>query len=530
MTRDDKTIWLIVFLIVLVLWVMCGCATRPDISRIPGIETATLAPVVRDASALTTTVPGDGLRLGIEPKPDHLVLTWNSNGNYTVNGSLYPDGPWSAITNASSPVAIPYPAPLENYGSNRFYRLSQSNVKLDRYWMGAGVPIAAPVGNNDIAIASADFHWSQQDYLFVLTNGYFAGFPLTAPGLTPCAPLAMALDTDIWRLFTVESECFHGWGTGPYKLWTWQLVGEGIFNDAQPIASETFGGQLGTTWGDMIRLRSGAIIAVWKDPDSTKNYCFRYRTPAGQWQPIWCASNVEQRSSTAKLAQHPNGTIFCFITRDGLHPIPTVVFREANNNLVHISTLQSPMHQEGEWSKVTAEADPANNRLIVTRTADPHIFVRAGEAWLTVKGSCIRSAYWYSETNLVESPTFPASWTNTAGGSLDGPKHPVNHQEVFIFSEPINNHATALVGGKLWLIKQEFNPQESRFNNVYAQTLENNVWGERHYLYRAADCNNCRGLASNWLVGFHNSDPNPSRILFSNLDENGEATLFELTP
>lgn len=520
-------------LLALAALILVGCQTlitpKGDITKIPGARTAKFTALSADPSSATTgleAVPGPGPSFtGIVATASNLLMSWNNNTGYTVNGSLYPNGPWSAITNANSPVAVPYPAPLLNYGSNRNYRLSLSTVGLDRYYMG-GLSFAAPVGNNDIAIAANDNHWSQQDYFFTLTNGVFTGFPINAPGITPCGPLAMAIDTARWQLYTVESECYHGWSSGPYKLWTWQLTGtEGLFTDAEPVKSEVFGGaDLGSTWGDMIRLESGGIVACWKAPDATKNYCFAYRNPAGQWQPIICRPEVEQRSSTVTLGQHPNGDVYAFVTRDGLHPIPTVIFKEIGGRLVWQSTQQDRFRQEGEWSKTQVDPDPANNRLIVSRTFDPHIFFRAGEAWLTVKGSCMRSAYWYNETTVAESPTFPNTYTNSSNGSI----HPVNQQEVFIFVEPINHLATALVDGKLWVIKQEFNPNEERFNLVYAQPLENNVWGERHYLYRAPDCDNCRGRASNWLTRYRNVDPNPKRVFFGNVNEEGEAELFEL--
>lgn len=509
--------------------VLAGCRAlitpKGDITRIPGAKTARFitqppAPI----TAFAFDVPTNQLAItGIRESEGGITISW-FGGEAVVNGSLYPNGPWSAITRSHSPVEVPYPAPLLNYPSNRFYRVSQSSISMEQFFMG-GLSLTAPVGNNDVVIASTDNHWSEQDYLFTLTNGVFTGFPLIAPGITPCAPLTMAVDTDTWQLFTVESQCYNGWAGGPYKLWTWQLVGgDGFFTDAEPIKSEIIGGDfLRSTYGDMIRLKSGGIVVCWKDVDSAKNYCFAYRNPAGLWQPIICRPEVEQRSSTMTLGQHPNGDVYCFITRDGLHPIPTVIFREVEHKLVWLST-QERMMQEGEWSKTTTQADPANNRLIVTRTHDPHIFFRAGEAWQTVKGSCMRSAYWYNETTVAESPTFPNTLTNSGG------IHPVNHQEVFIFAEPVNALATSLVNGKLWVIKQEFNPNEERFNLVYAQPLENNVWGERHYLYRAQDCDTCRGLAKNWLVGYRNSADHPTRILFGNLNEEGEAELFELTP
>lgn len=510
--------------------VLAGCQTlitpKGDITKIPGAKTARLitqtpAPI----TAFAFEVPTNRLAItGIRESEGGLTIGWNG-GEAVVNGSLYPNGPWSAITRSHSPVEIPFPAPLENYGSNRNYRVSQSSIVMDRYYMG-GRSITPPSGNNDVVIAATDNEWWEQDYLFALTNGVFTGFPLIAPGITPCAPLTMALDTDTWRLFTVESQCYNGWSGGPYKLWEWQLVGnDGFFNDAEPIKSEVIGGDfLRSTWGDMIRLKSGGIVACWKDVDAARNYCFAYRNPAGQWQTIICRPEVEQRSSTMTLGQHPNGDVYCFVTRDGIWPIPAVIFREVNNQLVWISTQQDRFYQEGEWSKTVAEPDPSNNRLMVTRTHDPHIFWRRGEAHLTVKGSCLRTAYWYGETNVAESPTFPNTLTNATG------PHPVNHQEVFIFVEPVNQLATALVGGKLWVIKQEFNPNEEKFNLVYAQPLENNVWGERHYLYRAQDCDTCRGRSKNWITSYRNSAEIPTRVLFSNLNEEGEAELFELFP
>lgn len=514
----------------------CGCralvtdrGAKGDINKIPGKKTARLIHQ-SPAPIPAFVVPTNPLSItSIRESEGGITVSWNG-GESIVNGSLYPNGPWSAITRSHSPAEVPLPAPLENYGSNRFYRVSQSGIVMDQYFMG-GVSLTPPVGDNDVAIAATDNDYWNQDYLFALTNGTFTGFPLIASGITPCAPLRMAIDTSTWQLFTIESQCYNGWAGGPYKLWMWQLVGsDGLFTDAEPIGSEVIGGDfLRSTWGDMIRLKSGGIVACWKDVDASRNYCFAYRNPAGQWQPIICRPEVAQRSSTMHLGQHPDGSVYCFIVRDGLWPIPAVIFKEVGDQLVWVSTQQDRFYQEGEWAKVSTDADPANNRLIATRSVDPHIFFRRGEAWLTVKGACIRSAYWYGETNVVESPTFPASVTNTSGGNPDGPKSPANHQEVFIFSEPVNDHATVLVGGKLWLIKQEFNPNEEKFNLVYAQPLENNVWGERHYLYRAQDCENCRGLARNWLTSYRNSAVNPTRILFMNANEDGEAELYELT-
>lgn len=506
-------------LLVVALLLIVGCASprkeqeqeqeqraraRAGIERIPGLESATLAPVVADA--VVAIVPWAGLRLDIELTDGEVILSWNSNGVWTVSSGPNPSGPWSAITNASSPVAI------ARLGTNGFYRLSQSSLKVTRHSLepyGLG-PFC---GDNQIAFMGADLPWtiSATDDLLILTNGVLYPIPLTAPGLQYCPPIGMVVDVPSRQLFTVNANCLYGPRTGPYTFRSWVLSGsEGYFENAQPVTGQNFGA-FGDNWGDMIRLQSGAIALCWK---AAFGYCFKYRDAQGQWQPDFCLTNIQMASSKMTLGQHPDGTVMGFIIRDGQAGVMAQpVFKEQGGNLVWQATLWQ-LEMEGEIPVVTAVPDYANNQLLVSRNCEPWYGFAWGEAWGTVKGSVMRTAFMDSADDFVDSPRLP--------DSVAVPGSEAN------YNEPVNSHAAVIASGKLWLIRQEFAPQSFNFSLVYATAWEGDRWGDKHFLYQTPRCDNCRGLARNWLTSYRNSDPNPTRLMFANLDENGKTVIFEL--
>lgn len=453
-------------------------------------------------------VPGQGLAFtSISSYGPQVTLTWNTNTPVTVWGSEYPSGPWSAITNRTGISAT-----VATYESNRFYRLSQTSMRLDRQWTGGFVTCV--FGNNEIVFAMQQFQDWSPPYLLTITNGVLTGFPLA--GIPPCAPFAGVADVTARRLYTLESGCYYGGTTGPYTVREWMMWGfNGFFTNAAQLASHT-AGEFGNTWGDLIRLQSGALVWCWKND---AGYCWQYRSPKGNWHQPICINDIPMAPSIMVLGQHPDGTVFTAIARDSYHNLAIIALREQSGVLQWSSTRY--IDCEGEYPEPSLVPDYANNRLIINRQTDPYFGWKWGEAWLTIKGSCMQSAFFYSENSVLESNLLPE--TNPPDIPLES--YMIN------MSEPVAPHSATLADGKLWLIRQEINPDNLNFNLVCAVPWDDYIgWetGSKVFLYHAAPCATCRGLSRNWLRSYRNSDPNPTRLVFSNDDERGESTIFEL--
>lgn len=498
-------------LVMLATVALTGCkalitpAKKGDITKIPGRETATFMKLAPDPASAAFAVPGLGVTIRISVTEADITIAWNTNGVFVVDAGPTPSGPWTAVGKFQTPAVFP------NLVSNSFYRIYQSPVKLERYWLGDPIWFTL-CGNNDVVTALQDAHWSSaHDYLWTLTNGVLTAFPLHTPGMPPCAPFASAIDVASARYFTLEGNCYYGVSTGPYVVREWQLVGKGgLWTNAHQLNSFS-DGEFGNSWGDLLRLQSGALVWCWK---SDQGYCWRYRSPAGVWQQKLCRSDIPMGPTIMVMGQHPDGTVYTAITRDTYHTFALVALREQGGQMNFSSLRYIPC--EGEFPDPSIVPDYRDDRLIVNRNVDPYFAWQWGEAWQTIKGSDMQSAFVYSENAILQSTHLPAGNVATA-----------NAQNM---NEPVNAHGATFANGKLWLFRQEFQPREWRFNAVYATPWEGDHWGDRIFLYRAPDCDNCRGLALNSLRSFRNTDTDPKRIIFSNVNEDGETEIFELVP
>lgn len=493
---------------------LAACSTSPKVRRIKVADLPLLPPSTvpikknfvkgaeRAPAAATAIVPGPGLSItNIDARMDSVELSWTPPGQYTLHGGPTAAGPWSAISNVTGGSIV-----ITRFESNLFYRLSQPTLKLERYYVGGNVWFTF-VGDNNISFFIPDLDWTQgPDFLMTLTNGILTGFPLY--DIPPCAPFAAAVDIPRAIFYTLEGGCYYGPTTGPYVVRDWQLYGQdGFYTNAVETTNYTAGG-FGDSWGDLLRLDSGALIWCRK---SEQGYHWHYRSVAGVWQEIF-RTDIPMGPTIMAMGQHPDGTIYTAITRDAYHHLALVAIKEQNNQ-VAFSSLHY-IHCEGEWPEPSLVPDHANNRLILSRNVDPY-FPWHWQEWVAiVKGSDMMSAFIYSENSILESAHIPASNVRTE-----------NAQNM---NEPVNPHAAVMANGKLWLIRQEFNPREWQFNLTYAAPWENDHWGDRTFLYRAADCNYCRGKSQNGLMNYRNLDPNPTRLMFGNYDEKSEYYIFEL--
>lgn len=486
---------------VLVLCLLSGCAIAP--SKV----VTKLAPSLSSAPVGLGIPTGDRITY-IGVTSSNVTLVWNSNINYTIDGSPNSNGPWSAITNLTAMSVV-----LPRYESNKFYRLNKSGIEIKKTVIGND--IGPFVGNNYVSFIVNDKHWSVSaaDDLVVITNDVITRFPITAPGMPPCVPLSAAVDVENKRFYTLEGGCYYGSLTGPYTFREWELQGgDGYFTNITALNQFTFGA-FGDHYGDMIRLQSGGIAVQWKS--GSEGYCFKYRNPAGVWKDNVCY-NIAPYSSLMTLGQHPNGVVYGLIVRDSVFLITGMFLVEFEDNLFLYEIKEDLFPQEGEISQVVTVPDYGNNILFASRTRHPFYFFKTGESaeGQFRKGSSFGVAKFDHELVPTESPLLPDASTN-----LD---------LVLNFSEPISAHAAVLANDKLWIIRQEFNPTTMNFDLVYAQPYSNDSWGERFFISQAVPHSNYRGGAVNNLVSYRNSSLQPNRILFLNADSDGQTCMFEI--
>lgn len=500
---------------VLGLCLLSGCAVAPPKSNVelPPLpsETMKLASTAAIKSIPATVVipPVAGDRItNIHVTDSTVTLSWVSNNNYTVDGGPYFDGPWSAITNLTARFAV-----IPRYESNKFYRLNKSAVEIKKTVIGHDV--GPFVGNNDISFLINDIDWSvsMSDDLVVITNDVITRFPITTAGMFPCVPLSAAVDVEGKRFYTVEGSCYYGPMTGPYTFREWELLGDnGYFTNIVALNQSTFGAFI-DKWGDMIRLQSGGIVVQWKS--DTKGYCFKYRSPSGVWYDDICV-DIAAYASLMTIGQHPDGTVCGFIIRDSVYMIATVFLFEHEEGLTIYSVNENLLAQEGEMAPVVAVPDHHNGILFASRCKDPYYFWKTGESADNQfrKGSSFGVAAFGNDHIPTESPLSPDSY--------------VRNELKQHFSEPISSHAAVLANGKLWIIRQEYNPMTENFDLVYAQPYFNGSWGERFFISQSQAHPNYRGGAVNRLTSYRNSSQQPNRILFLNKDSEGKTSVFEI--
>lgn len=431
----------------------------------------------------------------------NVTLSWDG-GPATVEFAYDINWTWGAITNAESPVTVPATM------TNMFYRLVQSKPTLNRWAITTNDAVywdKRPfVGDNKIAFMA------HGDVVSCLTNGAVNQVVLVGaiPAPEYCSTDCIAYDPSSQKLYTFYNQCYYGQG-GPFTFVEYQMVGaDGHFSTAYRLSEERDAfGEYGDTMGDMLLTDAGGIVVCWKSPHH--NYGFQYRTSDGVWQEPFYETTIEQRVSHIRLGQHPDGGIFWFVSRDGIHdPVPTIRLHETNDNLV-IDWIKPTFSQEGEFPVVTSIRDNQSGTLKVARSTDPYHGFIWKEGFGFRKGSAFGVVDLSGDGTTNDSEMYPSQYGN--------------------YSEPVGTHAAVLVNGVVWVVRQEWNYLTLSFDLVYA-TPYNGTWGDRVFFYQAKQGGNFRGGAHNKLTSYYNCDANPSWALFGNTDEQGVFCLFQINP
>lgn len=456
---------------------------------------------VQFAESLPVGVPGLAFT-GIRKAPGGTILTW-SGGPATVRWGPSRTGPWSSLTNAESPCLL---SPTSG-----FFSLVQDQVEFTAW------PVPEVTGKDALYYDKRPFAGDNEVAFLAHGDGVtrFDGqgctfIPLSGaiPYPEHCATDCVAYDSTTQRLFTFHNQCVYGQG-GPFTFAEYQMTETSATLVA--INRDEFG-TFGDTMGDMMRTAAGGIVVCWKSPQL--NYAFQYRSPSGQWQPVWHETNIEQRVSHLRLGQHPDGSIMCFISRDGIHdPVPTVKFVEIGDQLAHVWTKPT-FTQEGEFPVVTSITDHRRGTLTVTRPTDP-----------------VRGFNWQEGFGFRKGSAFGVVDVHSDGTTNDSPKYPTYDEN---YSEPVATHASMLCDGTLWVVLQEWNPIPDPitglgcFSLVHATKYRDGQWGDKAFLYENTHGGNFRGGAHCMLSSYYNSAENPTWALFANIMD-GRLHIFEIS-
>lgn len=317
------------------------------------------------------------------------------------------------------------------------------------------------------------------------------------PGQIPGSPIeCLQYDKPNNQFLTFASDPRFG-STAPFTLRTY------AWGPPATLLDETVvGGEFGDTTGDMLRLEDGSLVACWRG--NSTGYSFRYRTPAGIWQAPVYLTNIQMKSSLMKLVQHPDGSIWCFITRDGLWPMPVIHFSVVNQNLAVDWQDETLLQQQGELSPMSIFSDKANNRIIVGRAVPPfHFFYNNPDTDTYRIGASFGFAFIKDRTSVVESPPYP------------GTTYPLENMQ-----EAISPSSSCLSSDGLYTLRQQWNQASNSFDSVCLLPYTSD-WGQSTPFYHTPPSDNQRGGAKNFLTTFYGDT-----VRFLNSDETGQLCVF----
>ena len=251
-------------------------------------------------------------------------------------------------------------------------------------------------------------------------------------------------------------------GGGPVRLREWTLAGSDVPTSAT-LAKSIVLGNTDSRPGGIIRLASGAVVAVWKQQGATTAQALNvtYLPLAGESTTL--SVPLQTMSSVQAVAQHPvDGSVWVFSNADAAGSIDAVRAVETQGSLA-VSDVRKGF--------ITTTADGANGpdgeNPDLEAVADQHT------------GS-IALAYQNNTRRIFStSPWVVGSYVSIARISATGTKSFISMPE---YVERISSIGLTVRGAETWLIYRPVNQSTLTYADAYVRRHDGATWSDPYRL------------------------------------------------
>lgn len=259
--------------------------------------------------------------------------------------------------------------------------------------------------------------------------------------------------------FTSRSDLWALSGSGPVYLRHYAFVGSPLATTATLVSEQALG-DADSRSGDLIRLQSGALVAVWHQqgvagPDGLS---VGYLSPSGTWSQLPELTFMSTASSKQILVQHPaDGSIWLFNDPDAW----------ASTGAVHLT--ESPSGLSVDWTNdrylsrnALGPVGPSGENPDLAVAADP----QAGTIDLAFESDDYR---YFSDSPIVKGAYVTVSRVPATG--------PCSFVVLPTYVERITALSLSVVGGNLWLGYRPVDPATLTWDHLYVSRYSGGAWG-----------------------------------------------------